>query len=124
MFARDHSPSILLPQQGKNIVLMSTLHKNAEISPREDQKPTTIKSMVDNLDKLNGSYSTKGVNARFYNMLDVSVYNAFVIWTGILPDWNMSKLYKRHIFLEELRNLLHRTSKRGSTYQGPQLLQP
>jgi len=92
---------------------MSTLHRNAEISTREDKKPSMIleynatKGGVDNLDKVTGSYSTKRMTARwplviFYNIIDVSACNAFVIWTEILPEWNMSKLYKRRIFLEEL----------------------
>ncbi|KAI3360576.1 hypothetical protein L3Q82_002444 [Scortum barcoo] len=46
------------PKEGKNVVLMSTLHKNAETSTREDQKPSmildyiTTKGGVDNLDKV------------------------------------------------------------------------
>ncbi|KAK7910030.1 hypothetical protein WMY93_014714 [Mugilogobius chulae] len=62
----------------------------------------------------------------FYNILDVSAYNAFVIWTEIFPEWNESKLYKRRIFLEELgkalvtphiqrRQHLPRTSAAAST---------
>ncbi|KAI3360592.1 hypothetical protein L3Q82_002454 [Scortum barcoo] len=57
------------PKKGKNVVLMSTLHKNAETSTREDQKPSMIldyiatKGGVDNLDKVTGSYSTKRMTA-------------------------------------------------------------
>lgn len=36
----------------------------------------------------------------FYNKIDVSAYNAFVSW--IYPEWNVSKLYKRRIFIQEL----------------------
>ncbi|GLD56432.1 piggyBac transposable element-derived protein 4-like protein [Lates japonicus] len=119
MFAFTDTTALVsyCPKKGKNVVLMSTLHKNAEISTREDQKPSTIldynatKGGVDNLDKVTGSYSTKRMTARwplviFYNMIDVSAYNAFVIWTEIFPDWNVSKLYKRCIFLEELGKAL------------------
>ena len=116
------------------VVLMSTLHKNAEISAREDQKPSIIldynatKGVVDNLYKVTGSYSTKRMTARwplviFYNMIDVSSYNAFVIWTEIFPAWNVSKLYKRCSFLEELGKALA-TSNEGSNCQGLQPLQP
>ncbi|XP_029907418.1 piggyBac transposable element-derived protein 4-like [Myripristis murdjan] len=119
MFAFTDTTALVsyCPKKGKNVVLMSTLHKNAEINTREDQKPSMIldynatKGGVDNLDKVTGSYSTKRMTARwplviFYNMLDVSAYNAFVIWTEICPDWNVSKLYKRRIFLEELGKAL------------------
>lgn len=119
MFAFTDTTALVsyCPKKGKNVVLMSTLHKNAEISTREDQKPSVIldynatKGGVDNLDKVTGSYSTKRMTARwplviFYNMIDVSAYNAFVIWMEIFPEWNVSKLYKRRIFLEELGKAL------------------
>ncbi|XP_027874871.1 piggyBac transposable element-derived protein 4-like [Xiphophorus couchianus] len=119
MFAFTDNTALVsyCPKKGKNVVLMSTLHKNAEISTREDHKPTMIldynatKGGVDNLDKVTGSYSTKRMTARwplviFYNIIDVSAYNAFVIWTEIFPEWNVSKLYKRRIFLEELGKAL------------------
>jgi len=106
------------PKKGKNVVLMSTLHKDAEFSPvREDQKHTMIldynstKGGVDNLDKVTGCYSTKRMTARwplvvFYNIIDVSVYNAFVIWREMFPEWNQAKLHKRRIFHEELGKAL------------------
>lgn len=105
------------PKKGKNVLLMSTLHNNAEISTREDHKPSMIldynatKGGVDNLDKVTGTYSTKRMTARwplviFYNMIDISAYNAFVIFTEIFPGWNSSKLYKRRLFLEELGKAL------------------
>ncbi|KAJ8405688.1 hypothetical protein AAFF_G00316680 [Aldrovandia affinis] len=105
------------PKKGKNVVLMSTLHKDAEVSVREDQKPTMVldyngtKGGVDNLDKVTACYSTKRMTARwplvvFYNMIDVSVYNAFVIWREMFPEWNQAKLHKRRIFHEELGKAL------------------
>ncbi|XP_033943723.1 piggyBac transposable element-derived protein 4-like [Pseudochaenichthys georgianus] len=105
------------PRKGKNVLLMSTLHKNAEISTREDHKPNLIldynatKGGVDNLDKVTGTYSTNRMTARwplvmFYNLIDISAYNAFVIFTEIFPEWNKSKLYRRRLFLEELGKAL------------------
>ncbi|KAJ8384437.1 hypothetical protein AAFF_G00205700 [Aldrovandia affinis] len=69
------------------------------------------KGGVDNLDKVTGTYSTKRMTARwplviFFNIIDVSAYNAFVIFAEIFPEWNKSKLYKRHLFLEELGKAL------------------
>ncbi|XP_076608401.1 LOW QUALITY PROTEIN: uncharacterized protein LOC143333911 [Chaetodon auriga] len=71
MFAFTDTTALVsyCPKKGKNVVVMSTLHKNMEISTMEDQK-------------------------------------AFVIWTEIFPEWNVSKLYKRRIFLKELGKAL------------------
>ncbi|CAJ0922094.1 unnamed protein product [Ranitomeya imitator] len=46
----------------------------------------------------------------FYNILDVSAYNAFVLWREIDPDWNRNKLHKGRLFLEELGKSLVRIS--------------
>ncbi|XP_045548092.1 piggyBac transposable element-derived protein 4-like, partial [Salmo salar] len=82
-----------LPKRNKNVVLLSTLHKTAEISDREDRKPAIIldynnKGGVDNLDKMIGTYSCRKMTAHwllviFHNIIDVSSYNAFVIWNKI-----------------------------------------
>lgn len=42
----------------------------------------------------------------FYNILDVSAYNAYVLWTSIDPNWNGNKLTRRRLFLEELEKSL------------------
>ncbi|XP_055774478.1 piggyBac transposable element-derived protein 4-like [Salvelinus fontinalis] len=53
------------PKRNKNVVLLSTLHKTAEISDREYRKPAIIldyyhnKRGVDNLDKVIGTYSCR-----------------------------------------------------------------
>ncbi|KAJ8403327.1 hypothetical protein AAFF_G00350990 [Aldrovandia affinis] len=96
---------------------MSTHHKNAAVSSREDNKPEIIldynknKGRVDNLDKVTGTYTCQRMTARwpmavFYNILDVSTYNAFVVWKAINPGWNARKTFKRRLFLEELGRAL------------------
>ena len=40
--------------------------------------------------------------ALFCNMMDISAYNAFVIYSEIKPTWTQRKKYKRRIFHEEL----------------------
>ena len=42
----------------------------------------------------------------FFNMLDVSAYNSFVLWTEMDPMWNKQKCFKRRLFLEELGEAL------------------
>ncbi|XP_032419785.1 piggyBac transposable element-derived protein 4-like [Xiphophorus hellerii] len=59
-----------LPKRNKNVSLLSTLHKTAEISDREDRKPDIIldyncnKGSVDNLDKVIGMYNCRRMTAR------------------------------------------------------------
>ncbi|XP_060720777.1 piggyBac transposable element-derived protein 4-like [Tachysurus vachellii] len=101
----------------RNVVLMSTFHKNAAVSSVSDKKPILIldynknKGGVDNLDKLTATYTCQRMTRRwpmvvFYNMLDVSAYNAFVLWTHIHLGWNSTKKNKRRMFLEELGSSL------------------
>ena len=59
-----------LPKRNNNVALLSTLHKMAEISDREDRKPAIIldynhnKGGLDNLDKVIGTYSCRRMTAR------------------------------------------------------------
>ncbi|CAH2009351.1 unnamed protein product [Acanthoscelides obtectus] len=96
---------------------MSTLHHDKAISDRADKKPQVIldynatKGAVDTLDQLIGTYTCKKKTNRwpmviFYNMIDTSAYNAFVLWTSINPNWNENKLTKRRLYLEELGKAL------------------
>ncbi|XP_060766902.1 piggyBac transposable element-derived protein 4-like [Neoarius graeffei] len=106
-----------LPKKNKNVVLLSTLHRDASISDRADRKPAIIldynsnKGGVDNLDKVVGTYSCRRMTARwplviFHNIIDVSSYNAFVIWREINPNWMPHKQNKRRVFLEQLGKAL------------------
>ncbi|KAL6456582.1 hypothetical protein MHYP_G00351260 [Metynnis hypsauchen] len=106
-----------LPKKNKNVVLLSTLHTDSDISDREDRKPIIIldyncnKGGVDNLYKVIGTYSCRRMTARwplviFHNIIDVSSYNAFVIWREINPTWMSRKQNKRRVFLEQLGKAL------------------
>ena len=101
------------PKKRQNVILMSTLHKDAAVSSGSDKKPIIIldynknKGGVDNLDKLSATYTCQRMTRRwpmvvFYNILDVSAYNAFVLWTHIHQGWNSNKKSKRRMFLEEI----------------------
>ncbi|XP_050512449.1 piggyBac transposable element-derived protein 4-like [Diabrotica virgifera virgifera] len=116
-FTQDTTVVNYIPKKNKNVVLMSTLHRGKAISDRNDKKPQIIldynstKGAVDTLDQLVGTYTCKRKTNRwpmivFYNMLDISAYNAFILWTSINPQWNTNKLTKRRIFLEELGKTL------------------
>ncbi|XP_047241326.1 piggyBac transposable element-derived protein 4-like [Girardinichthys multiradiatus] len=106
-----------LPKKNKNVVLLSTLHTDSDISIHEDRKPIIIldynrnKGGVDNLDKLIGTYSCRRMTARwplviFHNIIDASSYNAFVIWREINPTCMSHKQNKRRLFLEQLGKAL------------------
>ncbi|KAE8280237.1 hypothetical protein D5F01_LYC20791 [Larimichthys crocea] len=85
-FTRDTALVSYLAKKNKNVLLLST---------------------VDNLDKVVTTYSCRRMTARwplavFHNILDVSSYNAFVIWRELNPDWLPGKRNKRRVFLEQL----------------------
>jgi len=101
----------------KNVLLLSSYHQDKHVADDEERKPEVIhfynktKVGVDSLDQLIGNYSCKRkVNrwpmALFSNMIDVSAYNAFVIYCEIYPSWNNILKYKRRLFLEELGRCL------------------
>ncbi|KAM3926735.1 piggyBac transposable element-derived protein 4-like [Leptodactylus fuscus] len=92
-----------VPKKTKQVILMSTMHYDNAVSDREDRKPDIIldynatKGAVDTLDQVISTYTCKRKTNRwpmilFYNILDVSAYNAFVLWREIDPDWNRNKL--------------------------------
>ncbi|XP_044023761.1 piggyBac transposable element-derived protein 3-like [Siniperca chuatsi] len=116
-FTKTHTVVSYVPRRGKNVTLLSTKHREPAVSAEEHQKPKIItdynscKGGVDNLDKCVGAYSCRRKTCRwplvlFYNMLDVSVYNAFVLWSAVDPFWNQKKTFKRRLFIEELGKML------------------
>ncbi|XP_071316266.1 piggyBac transposable element-derived protein 4-like [Trachinotus anak] len=118
-YTADTSLVSYVPKKGKNVVLMSTLHGDGRICDQEHHKPEIImdynatKGGVDNMDKLVTAYSCKRRTLRwplviFFDMLDISAYNAFVIRMALNPEWNRGKLQKRHLFLEDLGKALVR----------------
>uniref|UniRef100_UPI003AAEECD7 piggyBac transposable element-derived protein 4-like n=1 Tax=Centroberyx gerrardi TaxID=166262 RepID=UPI003AAEECD7 len=122
-FTKTHTAASYIPKQGKNVLLLSTKHREPAVSDAEHQKPAIItdynrcKGGVDNLDKVVGTYSCRRRTCRwplvlFYNILDVSAYNAFVLWAAVDPSWNQAKTFKRRLFMEEL----------GKTLVSPQVL--
>ena len=42
----------------------------------------------------------------FFNILDISAYDTFVIWMALNPDWNRGKLLRRWLSLRELGKAL------------------
>ncbi|KAK1877869.1 Methionine synthase [Dissostichus eleginoides] len=44
--------------------------------------------------------------ANFHNLVDISHYNAYVLWTSIEPSWQQQKPYRRRLFIEEVGEML------------------
>lgn len=76
-----------LPKGNKNVILLGTLHKMADISGREDRKPDIIldykhnKGGVDNLHRATGPHCRRGMTVCrplviFHNITDMSSYDA------------------------------------------------
>ncbi|KAI5087140.1 dual specificity protein phosphatase 26 isoform X1, partial [Silurus meridionalis] len=104
-----------IPKRGRNVIVLSTRHREAAVTEGPKAKPDIItyynrcKGGVDNLDKVVATYSCRRKTKRwpqtlFFNMMDISGYNAYVIFTAIDPSWNQRKLFRRRLFLEELGN--------------------
>ena len=98
-FTKDTTVVNYISKKNKNVVLMSTLHRDKTINNKEDKKPQIIldynatKGAVDTLDQLVSTYTCKRQTKHwpmivFYNIIDISAYNAFVLWTAINPDCN------------------------------------
>ncbi|KAK7140748.1 hypothetical protein R3I94_013126 [Phoxinus phoxinus] len=128
-FTETHSLVSYCPKKGETVLLLSTLHRDASVSSRDDKKPTIIldynKSKgVDNLEKMVATYTCKRKTVRwpmvlFFNMLDVSALNSYVLWTDARPEWHSGKSFRRRLFLEELGKALV-----GPLMEARQPLQP
>lgn len=112
-FTKDTTLVSYIPKKGKCVVLQSTLHHDRKIADTETKKPEMIldynntKGGVDTLDKLASNYSCRRKTNRwpiivFYNILDISAINAFVLFLKINPTYKMNLLHKRRLFIEKL----------------------
>ena len=44
--------------------------------------------------------------AIFYNMVDISALNGFIIWIALIPEWQAQAKHRRRVFLLQLRREL------------------
>ncbi|XP_063348689.1 piggyBac transposable element-derived protein 4-like [Pelmatolapia mariae] len=112
-FSLKHTLVSYIPRRGRNVLLLSTKHRRPEVSDDERKKPVIIndynqcKGGVDNLDKVVGTYSCRRRTNRwpmalFHNIIDVSLYNAFVLWTSVEQAWHQQKSHRRRLYIEEV----------------------
>ncbi|KRX82521.1 PiggyBac transposable element-derived protein 4, partial [Trichinella sp. T6] len=113
-FSEDCTIISYRPKKNKNVTVLSEMHNDNQVCDQKGSKPDIIlhynitKGGVDNLDKMTSTYSCQRMTARwplviFYNIIEVSAYNAY---TEKHPAWNVGRLHKRRLFLEELGKAL------------------
>ena len=98
-------------KKGKVVTLLSTMHSQPDIAhSSEKKKPEIIlyynstKGGVDTMDQMLRCYSVKRMTRRwpmviFYNMIDVSAMNGYIIWMTLNPTSFVKKASKRRQFL-------------------------
>ncbi|CAJ1076398.1 piggyBac transposable element-derived protein 4-like [Xyrichtys novacula] len=88
--------------KGKNVLLISTKHRQPAVEEGPKKKPKMItdynhcKGAVDTPDQLIHNFSCQRRSRRwprtlFFNMLDISAYNAYIIFTHVDSSWNEGK---------------------------------
>lgn len=117
------------PKKGKVVLLLSTMHNSIEVEATEQAKPRMIldynatKSGVDTVDQMARNYTVKRMTRRwpmviFYNMIDISALNSYIIWLHANPEWNIRVRHKRRVFLVELgKALLQQNLERRAVLQ-------
>ena len=102
-----------VPNKGKAVILLSTMHNDKSIHDGLKKKPEIIsyynqtEGGVDTMDKMVRHYSCKRKTKRWpmvlwYNMLDVAVMNAYTLFKGVHPEYMNGVNHKRRLFLKEL----------------------
>ena len=116
-------------KKNKNVFLLSSQHKDEKLSEGKTKKPEVIlyynstKGGVDCVDERVGTYSVKYTSKRWHvpvwcNLLDLTCYNAFILYTCVFPNYQNGKSHKRRLFLSELGMALsqkYRESRKANT---------
>lgn len=127
-FRKDATLVSYCPKKGKVVCLLSSSHNQDDVDyTRPDKKPDIIlkynstKGGVDTADQMLRTYSTKRRTRRwpvavFYNMLDISALNAFIIWMSLNPHWNSKSTHRRRLFQLALgKQLIHNNYRETSS---------
>ncbi len=116
LFAWD-SPVMMvshIPKPRKNVLLLSTMHSQPDISQRENRAPevnlfyNSTKGGVDVVDQMIDIYRCKAATNRwpmvvFFTIIDIAALNGFVVFLHNKPQWNERRgRRKRRQFLIDL----------------------
>jgi len=101
VFHKDATLVMFAPKKNKRVLLLSTEHSLPTVDSIS-KKPTAIltynksKGGVDHLDQMCAGYNSRKRTCRwpkcvFQHMIDVSAYNAFVLWKNVTGKENMKR---------------------------------
>jgi hypothetical protein len=102
------------PKKSKIVNFLSTLHSEPKLNTSNEQRTPEViptyndtKTGVDTMDQMTRTYSCKRKTGRwslvvFYNLLNISAINAYVIWKALNPNWNSNKSHNRRLYLLQL----------------------
>lgn len=120
-----------VPKRNRSVLLLATSSTNKAVSNDEQKKPEIIKYYnktkggVDTVDRILASTSVKRYSNRwptvvFFNMLDVSLVNAFYLYNSIFNDQKI----KRAKFLENLADAFIQPFVSSKKSQDPNSITP
>ena len=102
-----------IPKPKKNVLMLSTMHAQPDISQREDRAPEIIlfynetKGGVDTVDQMIDNYRCKVASNRwpmvvFFTIVDVAALNALVVFLHNKPTWKerLGKRRRRQFLLD------------------------
>ncbi|XP_029929045.1 piggyBac transposable element-derived protein 4-like [Myripristis murdjan] len=113
-FTREATLVCYAAKKDRSVLVLTTAHGPPRVDEGARQrKPLAVlaynenKGGVDNLDKLVAAYSCRRATRRwpvalFHNVLDVSAYNALVLWREMRPGWASGRRDSRRLFLERV----------------------
>lgn len=115
MFAFHRNKALIsyVPKRSKNVVILSTKHREPEKEKKGKKRPQALldyyscKGAVDNHEKYASTYSGRRTShswaqALFYYIIDVSAHNAMILYLQMHPTWNQDASIRKRYFLEEL----------------------
>ncbi|XP_005914596.1 piggyBac transposable element-derived protein 4 [Haplochromis burtoni] len=116
-FSRNATLVSYVPKKSRNVLLLSTKHREPQVEISGKKKPQIIldynkcKGAVDHLDQVCGNYSCRRRTRRWpmcllYHMLDVSCYNALVLFTAVDTEWNRGKHHIRRLYIDQVGRAL------------------
>ncbi|XP_063324172.1 piggyBac transposable element-derived protein 4-like [Pelmatolapia mariae] len=116
-FTSTHTAVSYVPRRGKNVLLLSSKHRTPGICDGPKRKPHIIRNYnkskrgVDKLDQAVSTYTCRRRTRRwplalFHHLLDISLYNGYVLWTAVDPAWQRSKSYRGRLYIEQVGEAL------------------
>jgi hypothetical protein len=99
-FSEDITLVSYSPKKNKRVILLSSEHTQADIDTETGKPLINLvynqgKGGVDHLDQMCGAYTTQNVRSVgqgvFQHMVDVTAFNAFVLWCEITGKQNANR---------------------------------